>query len=151
MDVTKPIFPAIPRWVAGVYGLLALITMPWAIYLALTLPTRHLSRHWDISWVGLDIFIIVLLILNAVYSYFESKWLVMSATATSTLLLADAWFDVTTSRAGKPFVEAFTVALLIELPLALITLNIALRLVKREHISRQSADSNAEPTDPAAK
>ena len=134
MDATKPIYPALPRWVAGVYGLLALITMPWIIYLAINLPTRHLSRHWDVSWVGLDVAIVLLLILNAVYSYLESKWLVMSATATTTLLVVDGWFDVMGAHAGKPFVESLAMALLIELPLAVLTLNIALKLVRREHV-----------------
>ena len=138
MDVTKSIYPALPRWVAGIYGLLALVTMPWTIYLAVTLPTRHLSRHWDVAWVGLDIAIVAMLILNAVYSYFESKWLVMSATATTTLLVVDGWFDVMSSGSGKPFIEALTLALLIELPLAVLTLSVALRLVVREHVKSQA-------------
>jgi hypothetical protein len=132
MDVTKSIYPALPRWVAGVYGLLALITIPWTLYLAVTLPTRHLSRHWDISWVGLDLAIVLMLSLNTLFSYFESKWLVMSATATTTLLLTDAWFDVMSARAGRPFMEALVLALLIELPLALLTFSVALKIVRRE-------------------
>jgi hypothetical protein len=143
MDVTKSIYPAIPRWVAGIYALLALITMPWTIYLALTLPKRHLSSHWDVAWVGLDIAIVLVLILNAIYSYLESKWLVMSATATTTLLLVDGWFDVTSAHTGKPFVEALALALFIELPLGLLTFTAALKIVNREHISNQQEHSKA--------
>ncbi len=137
MDVTKSIYPALPHWVAGMYGLLAIIIMPWTVYLALTLPTRHLARHWDVAWVGLDIAILLLLILNAVYSYRESKWLVMSATATTALLLLDGWFDVMSAQSGRPFIEALALAILIELPLALLTFRVALRLVRREHINDQ--------------
>jgi len=132
MDVTKTIYPALPHWVAGIYGLLAVVTMPWTIYLAVTLPTRQLSRHWDVAWVGLDIAIVLMLILNAIYSYLESKWLVMSATATTALLLVDGWFDVMTSRAGKSFVEALALALLIEFPLAILTFTVALKIVRHE-------------------
>jgi hypothetical protein len=137
MDVTKSIYPRLPHWVAGIYGLLAVITMPWTIYLALTLPKKHLSTHWDVAWVGLDIAIVAMLILNAVYSYLESKWLVMSATATTTLLITDAWFDVTSAHRGAPFLEAVASAVLIELPLAVLTFTVALRIVTREHPGSQ--------------
>jgi hypothetical protein len=135
MDVSKSIYPALPRWVAVMYAVLAVVTIPWAIYLAVSLPTKHLSTHWDISWVGLDTAIVFLLILNAVYSYLESKWLVMSATATSTLLLVDGWFDVMSSHPGKQLIQALAMALLVELPLAILTFRVALRLVRREHLN----------------
>jgi hypothetical protein len=143
MDVTKPIFPALPRWVAAVYGFLALVTIPWTIYLGITLPTRHLSTHWDIAWVGLDVTIVAMLVLNAVYSYRESKWLVMSATATTTLLLTDAWFDLVTARSGKAVAATAASAVLIEIPLALLTFIVALRIVNREHIT----DKNRSPAE----
>ena len=139
MDTTKRIYPALPHWVAWMYGLLALVTIPWTIYLAATLPTRHLSPHWDASWVGLDIAIITMLGVNAINSYLESKWLVMSATATSTLLIIDAWFDLTSARGARDVSEAILMALLIELPLAIVTFLVALRLVKREHLATHGA------------
>lgn len=131
MDANNTIYPALPRWVAGLYGVLAIVTVPWTIYLALTLPARHLSKHWDVAWVGLDIAIIIALGLNAVFSHNGSKWLVMSATATSTLLVVDTWLDLITSRGGKPFVQALLLGLVIELPLALITFLVARRMVMR--------------------
>ena len=134
MDTTKRIYPAIPHWVAAIYGILAVITVPWVIYLGVTLPSRHISRHWDVAWVGMDVAIVSLLLINAYFSYKESKWLVMSATATTTMLIVDGWFDITTARPGKPFYEALIMAFLIELPLAIITFRIALRLVKRENV-----------------
>jgi hypothetical protein len=129
----SPIYPALPRWIAGAYTLLVAITVPWTIYLGITLPTKELSTHYDISWVGLDIAIAFLLVLNAVFSYLESKWLVLSATATSTLLITDAWFDVVTARAGRPFHDAMASALFIELPLAILTFHVAFRIMNREH------------------
>lgn len=137
MDASKRIYPAIPHWVAALYGLLVVVTIPWTVYIGLTLPEKNLSQHWDAAWVGLDITIAVFLILNAVFSYLESKWLVMSATATSTLLLIDAWFDVVTARYGRPFDISLASAILVELPLAILTFRIALRIINREHISRR--------------
>lgn len=130
MDATKPIYPRLPAWIAAVYGLLAVIIVPWTVYLAVTLPAHHLSRHWDVSWVGMDVAIAVLLVLNAVFSHLESKWLVLSATATTTLLCTDAWFDVMSAHAGLPFLQAFTSAAFIELPLALLTFIVALKVIK---------------------
>jgi hypothetical protein len=133
MDVTKRIYPALPHWVASLYAVLGVLTVPWIIYLGLTLPTRHISRNWDVSWVGLDITIVFFLLLNALFSYRESKWLVMSATATATLLVTDAWFDITSEHAGRPLQEAIALAAFVELPLALLTFSVALRIVQREH------------------
>src|SRR5487761_1833482 len=116
MNKSDGIFPTLPRWVALAYGLLVVITVPWTVYLGLTLPEKHLSRHWDAAWVGLDIAIAFVLILNAIFSYLESNWLVLSATATTTLLLTDAWFDVITARAGRPLVESLASAVFIEIP-----------------------------------
>src|SRR5579864_82456 len=121
MDVSKRVYPAIPHWVAILYGLLAVITVPWTVFLGITLPTHHLSHHWDVSWVGLDLTIVAMLLLNALFSYRESKWLVMSATATSTLLITDAWFDVMSEHSGHPLTEAIILAILVEIPLAILT------------------------------
>ena len=129
----SPIYPALPRWIAGAYALLVVITIPWTVYLGITLPTKELSTHWDISWVGLDVAIAFMLVLNAIFSYLESKWLVLSATATSTLLVTDAWFDVITAKSGRPYHEAIASALFIELPLAALTFHVALRIMNREH------------------
>lgn len=129
----SPIYPALPRWIAGAYGLLVIITVPWTVYIGISLPTKELSTHWDAAWVGLDIAIACMLVLNALFSYLESKWLVLSATATSTLLVTDAWFDVITAKSGRPYHEAIASAFFIELPLAILTFHVALRIMNREH------------------
>lgn len=135
---SNSIYPALPRWIAAAYALLVLITIPWTVYLGLTLPTRHLSHHWDAAWVGLDIAIALVLVLNAIFSYFESRWLILSATATTTLLITDAWFDVMTARIGRPLLESLASAIFIEIPLAILTFNIALKTMSREHTTSQT-------------
>lgn len=133
MDTRKKIYPRLPHWVALLYFSLAAVTVPWTIYLAITLPTRSLTAHWDSDWVGLDITIILMLLLNAIFAYRESKWLVMSATATTTLLVMDAWFDMNSASGRIAYDQALILALFIELPLALLTFMAAMAIVKREH------------------
>jgi len=132
MSKEEPLFPGLQRWAAAAYAVLAVAAAPWTLYVGLTLPSRHLSRHWDISWVGLDIAIGTLLVLNAIFSHIGSKWLVMTATATATLLFVDGWFDVMSARSGEPFLIAVVMALFIELPLAFLTLGIAMKLAGHE-------------------
>jgi len=119
-----------PKWAAIVYALLAILLIPWITYLAVNLPTRHLSRHWDISWVGLDTAITVLLILNSIFVGIESDLLAISGTATATLLSTDAWFDIMSARPGRALYSAVSAALLLELPLALLAFSAALRALK---------------------
>lgn len=133
MDITKRMYPRLPSWVAILYAGLAVILVPWTAYLGNTLPVHHLSSHWDISWVGLDVAIASLLILNAVFSYRGSKWLVISASFTTALLCTDAWFDVMSAHSGAPFQQALASAVFVELPLALMTFLVALRIVHHEH------------------
>jgi len=125
------LFPFAAKWVIWSYGLLALILIPWTINLAYSLPTRTLARHWDIAWVGLDIFLISSLVANAVFAIYRSKFLVISLITTSTLLMLDAWFDVMSSKAGKPLALAISESLLFEFPLALISFSVALGLISK--------------------
>jgi hypothetical protein len=129
-------YPSLPHWVAAIYALLAVVLIPWIIYLGITLPVRHVSRHWDISWVGLDVAIVGMLLLNAVFSYKKSKWLVVSTSCTAALLCTDAWFDIMSAHGGAPFRQALASALLVELPLAILTLGIALRIVRKGYLGR---------------
>ena len=133
MDVSRKIYPRLPRWVALLYFGLAAVTVPWTVYLAITLPTHELTQHWDSAWVGLDIAIILMLLLNAIFAFLESKWLVMTATATTTLLVMDAWFDINSASGRIAIDQAIVLALFIELPLAFLTFMAALAIVRHEH------------------
>jgi hypothetical protein len=124
----------ISNWTPILYGLLAVVTIPWTFYLALTLPTRHIAHHWDVAWVGLDTGLIIMLTATAIFAYRKSRWVVVAATATTTLLIVDAWFDVWTARSGKGFVSALVLALGVELPLAIITGTLAFRIVSHSSL-----------------
>ncbi len=123
------LFPFASKWVIWVYGMMAAFMVPWTIYLGNSLPTRQLIFHWDITWVGLDIFIISILIANALFAVLRSKFLVITLIITSTVLCLDAWFDITSAINGRPLITAISTALIFELPLALISFSVAWNLI----------------------
>jgi hypothetical protein len=106
-----------PRWVAPVFAVLGAATVPWTVHLAMTLPERAEAENYRLAWVGFDIMLIVVLLTTAYVAWRGHRLVGLLATVTATMLLVDAWFDVTTTeRADRP--GAVVSALLIELPLA---------------------------------
>jgi hypothetical protein len=91
----------------------------WTLYLTYSLPSRHLTEHYDIAWVGFDIALLAAFAATTWFAVRSSQWLVPAAAATGTMLLCDAWFDVVTSTPGGRL-EAVLEAAFAELPLALI-------------------------------
>jgi hypothetical protein len=106
-----------PRWVAPVFAVLGAATVPWTVYLAITLPRHANTHHYRLAWVGYDTMLIVVLLATAYLAWRGNRLVGLLASVTATMLVVDAWFDVTTSnRAGRPL--AILSALFIELPLA---------------------------------
>lgn len=99
--------------------------VPWTILLFFTLPGKHASTHWDLAWGGLDVGITAALAATALSIARRSVWTAVAATATATLLVVDAWFDVLTSADHDERWIAVGMAVLCELPLAAVCLLIA--------------------------
>src|SRR4051794_40568874 len=133
----------VPRWVAPVFALLGAATVPWTTYLAMTLPAQQSAQHYRVAWVGFDVMLIVVLLLTARFAWRGSSHVGLLAAAAATMLVADAWFDVTTSRpADVPM--AVVSAVVLELPLAVVCAWIALhvdQVVERRlrHLARRAA------------
>ena len=96
----------------------ALFLLPWAFWLARTLPATHTARHWALAWAGFDGGLALALASTAISAIRHSPWLVAAASATGTLLVVDAWFDVLTAAGGGELAVAAAEAVLVELPLA---------------------------------
>jgi hypothetical protein len=109
----------LPRWITGLLALTAIALVPWTLWLTFSLPSRHVTTHYDAAWVGFDIGLFCAISLTAWAAYRNSIKLVPFAAATCALLIADAWFDVETSLPGERL-EAALEAGLAELPLAAI-------------------------------
>jgi hypothetical protein len=120
-----PLPPPAPRWVAPLYLVLAVLLVPWTVYLGIVLPDHTTSAHWDVAWVGFDAAIVCALVLTAWCAYRRTNWVESSAAATATLLIVDAWFDCTTARGGSELAQALVQAVVVELPLAVLSLWIA--------------------------
>ncbi len=103
-----------------VFTALALCLVPWTVYLAVELPERAVARHYDLAWTGFDIALVLLLAGTAWTAHHRSRFFALTATATATLLVVDAWFDVVTSAPGGEQLVAVMLAVLVELPLALL-------------------------------
>jgi hypothetical protein len=119
-DVPSRLSLPLPRWL-GPLAICCLVGfLPWIVYLGLTLPRRARADHYDLAWIGFD----------------AAMWLVLAAlgwvalkrhpatgpvaAVASTMLVVDAWFDVTTSSSGGQFVLALVLALGAEVPLAIV-------------------------------
>jgi hypothetical protein len=113
------------RWTGWVLLVCAVLLLPWIIGLALTLPTTVSAHHWSEAWVGLDLMETVGLAVTG--------WLVLrrdirvqtAASATAAFLVADAWFDVATAQPDWDLLQAATLAILVELPLAALCLAVS--------------------------
>ncbi len=47
--------PAVPRWIGPVFFGMGVVTVPWVLYLAMTLPARSGTGHDRLAWVGFDL------------------------------------------------------------------------------------------------
>jgi hypothetical protein len=108
---------ALPRWITGLLSLTALLLIPWTLWLTFSLPSKHVTDHYDLAWVGFDLGLVGMFSATATAAYRRSRLLAPFAAATAALLVCDAWFDVVTSGPGERL-EAALEAGLAELPLA---------------------------------
>src|SRR5215813_11189004 len=118
------------RWLLFVLGAVAVGLLPWIAYLGATLPSKHLSHHWQVAWVGLDIAEVSALAATAVALLKRSPAVTVLASVAGTLLVCDAWFDVLTAQPGSDFAWALAFALLAELPLAALCFWIAFEVAE---------------------
>ena len=122
-----------PAWVAWLYGIAAVVLIPWIYVVATGLPERQLAQHWDLAWTVFDGFEAILLIGTFLTAVRRSIWLALIATSLSTVLVIDAWFDVVTAHPGEQQVVSLLFAVVFELPLATSTMLMAYRATVRTH------------------
>ena len=137
-EQTDDITLRVPAWAGKLYIMLAVVLLPWTIYLGVSLPSHHLSSHWDVSWTGLDIGIVTTLIATGLFAYLRSIWVVIAAASTGSLVLVDAWFDIMSEHSPALFREALILAFLFEIPLALMSYYLAAHALRHNTRGRQS-------------
>jgi len=125
-------------WVAPLYLAMSLVLAPWTVVLMRTLPDRAVSHNYRLAWVGFDVLLVLSMTRTAWLAWRRSPYVVNVASVTTTLLVVDAWFDVTTAPA-RGLMQACVLALFVELPAAVLSMIIAGRA------QRQIARSGAAP------
>ncbi len=106
-------------WVTRTYLGIALLLVPWGVYLAISLPERAVSENYRLTWVGFDLFLVAAVARVAWLAARRDPRIALGAIVVSTLLVVDAWFDVTTSAPGSARTTALLAAVLLEIPGAL--------------------------------
>ncbi len=107
----------VSRWVAPTFIFCSVVLIPWIVYLGFSLPTRQISRHYDLAWVGFDVFELIALAATGYFAFRRSRYLALASASAATLLVVDAWFDVVTAPRHQ-LLQAVVLAAVIELPLA---------------------------------
>ena len=121
-----PIVPRVHDWLAPVFFLAGFGLVPWTLYLFVTLPSRHLQAgYYDLAWGGFDLALASLFVATGVGLLGRRLWVQSTATATATMLVCDAWFDVLSSQPGSERLIAIALAVTAELPTAAVCLMIA--------------------------
>jgi hypothetical protein len=123
--VTRTTLPRPPRWAVPLFAVAAMVLVPWVVFLVRILPSEHHATHWDVAWAGFDGTLALVLLGLAVAAWRRSPWLQTFAAASATMLFVDAWFDILTSSTRTELTVAVAEAVLVELPLAVLSLLVA--------------------------
>jgi hypothetical protein len=124
------------RWLRWAFVAAGLAMVPWVVFLVVRLPSSVRVQHWSMAWVGLDTMEALGLIATGVLRDVRRC---LTGAATAALLMADAWFDVTTAPPGDK--NALLLALL-EVPIAILCATLAVRTVREQtHRAEAAKDS----------
>jgi len=119
--VPGPVRVALLLWIVG--------ESVWTALLGLHLPRTYVAEHWDLAWVGLDVAQVTSLLSVLVLGVKRSALTALFAPVAGTLLLVDAWFDMTTARRGDLGWSVLTVGL--EVPAAGALFMLGVRVVRQ--------------------
>jgi hypothetical protein len=125
-----------------------LALIPWTIYLGLSLPADYNARHWAAAWTGFDVLELLALAATAYFGWKRRQALIGTAIAAATLLICDAWFDITLDLGTPDIWWSLGSAAFIELPLAFFLLHRAtllMRLTMLRYYPEAEGDGDGRP------
>ena len=114
--------------VACLMGVLVLAV--WIGVLEVKLPRYYRAGGWRAAWVGFDIGLLLVFAATAWAAWRRRQILIVCLIVLATLLCCDAWFDTTLDWGTRGFTLSLLSALLVELPLAVVALIGARRLIR---------------------
>jgi hypothetical protein len=107
-----------------------IVLIPWVVYLGFTLPENYTAHNWPATWIGFDGLLVAFMATTAVLGWLRRQLVLLTAFTTGVLLVCDAWFDVMTSDFGHDSTIPLITAVLIELPLAVLMMTGAIRILR---------------------
>jgi hypothetical protein len=102
----------------------------WIGVLAVKLPRDYRAGGWRAAWVGFDIGLLLVFAATAWAAWRRRQVLIICLIVLATLLCCDAWFDITLDWGTRGFMVSVLSAAVIELPLAVVALIGARRLLR---------------------
>jgi hypothetical protein len=100
----------VKRWTLILLGAGAVLLVPWMVVLALTLPGSTEVRNWSLAWIGLDVLMAAGCAATALLGLRGDPRARLTASATASVAVLDAWFDITTAQPGGALVQALACA-----------------------------------------
>jgi hypothetical protein len=113
-------------------GAAAVCLVPWTVYLANTLPDQFDTGQWRAAWVGFDFALLCCFAGAAWLGLRRRRAAVPLLAVTAALLLCDAWFDVLLDWESPDRWTSVALAVFAELPIAVVLLVAARRLLTGE-------------------
>jgi len=108
----------------------ATVLLPWIGLLSVTLRETSSGGAWRIAWVGFDTALFVSFAVSGFFVWRRRQLAVIAVTVTSTLLLTDAWFDVSLSWNTPEFQIAILSAFIVEIPLTILLVGATTRMLR---------------------
>ncbi len=102
----------------------------WIGVLEVKLPRDYRAGGWRAAWVGFDIGLLLVFAATAWAAWRRRQVLIVCLIVLATLLCCDAWFDITLDWGTSGFMVSVLSAAVIELPVAVVALVGARRLLR---------------------
>jgi len=102
----------------------------WIAVLEVKLPRHYRAGGWRAAWVGFDVALLLVFAATAWAAWRRRQVLIVCLMVLATLLCCDAWFDTTLDWGTNGFTLSLLSALLVELPLAVVAVIGARRLLR---------------------
>jgi len=138
------------KWDAVLVFIVAacILLAAWIGVLAVTLPRFYHTGSWRGAWVGFDLGLLATFAATGWAAWRRRQLLIISLIVLATLLLSDAWFDVVLDVRTAGFLASVLSAVLVELPLAVVAILMARRLLRLTVGQMMRYEGQAGPVPP---
>jgi hypothetical protein len=129
----RPVKPGTSwKWDALLVVIIAgcILLAAWIGYLVVSLPAFYRTGSWRGAWVGFDVAELLAFAVTGWAAWKRRQILIICLIVLATLLLCDAWFDVVLNARTAGFFGSLASALLVEVPIAVIAVFVARRLLR---------------------